>query len=120
MMPLWFADGMAEYLSVGGLDHNTAMWLRDAVNADHLPRLEDLNSARFFPYRYGQAVWSYLADKYGKRFANEHMQATSRHDFYYELINYDAAKAEYPRIPCFWFFDHRRRNVLVASGWRVC
>src|SRR5262249_50025766 len=49
-----------------------------------------------------------FADKYGKRFANEHMQAVARHDFYYELINYDAARAEYPRIPCYWFFDQRR------------
>jgi succinate dehydrogenase/fumarate reductase flavoprotein subunit len=58
-----------------------------------------------------------FADKYGKRFADEHMQATSRHDFYYELINYDAAKAEYPRIPCFWFFDSRRfKNAPIPGG----
>jgi succinate dehydrogenase/fumarate reductase flavoprotein subunit len=58
-----------------------------------------------------------FTDKYGRRFADEHMQATSRHDFYYELINYDAAKAEYPRIPCYWFFDQRHFSVgSIATG----
>jgi succinate dehydrogenase/fumarate reductase flavoprotein subunit len=47
-------------------------------------------------------------DRYGKRFANEHMQAMARHDFYYELMVYDSARAEYPRVPCYWIFDNRR------------
>jgi succinate dehydrogenase/fumarate reductase flavoprotein subunit len=65
-------------------------------------------------YNYYVAIWpgGYLfTDKYGKRFADEHMQAMSRHDFYYELINYDTARAEYPRIPCYWFFDQRRASA---------
>jgi hypothetical protein len=32
-LPLWFIEGMAEYLSLGPVDPNTAMWLRDAVQA---------------------------------------------------------------------------------------
>jgi len=49
-----------------------------------------------------------LTDRHGKRFANEKMQEDSRHDFYFELIHYDTERAEYPRIPCYWFFDQRR------------
>ena len=30
-LPLWFIEGMAEYLSIGPVDPNTAMWLRDAA-----------------------------------------------------------------------------------------
>src|SRR4051812_22554303 len=30
-LPLWFIEGMAEYLSIGPVDPNTAMWMRDAV-----------------------------------------------------------------------------------------
>jgi len=71
-------------------------------------------------YTYYVAVWPggyVFTDKYGQRFANEHMQAMSRHDFYYELINYDTAKAEYPRIPCYWFFDQRRFSAAtIATG----
>ena len=32
LLPLWFSEGMAEYLSVGRIDTNTRMWLRDAVH----------------------------------------------------------------------------------------
>ncbi len=49
-----------------------------------------------------------LTDGQGRRFANEYMQAMSRHDFYYLLLNYDPATSTFPRIPCYWFFDARR------------
>jgi hypothetical protein len=66
-MPLWFIEGMAEYLSVGPVDPHTAMWLRDAARRDKgLPTIRQLdNSAKYFPYRYGQAVWAYIASRYG-------------------------------------------------------
>jgi surface antigen Omp85-like protein/WD40 repeat protein len=75
LMPLWFAEGMAEYLSVGRIDPNTAMWLRDAVNGGRLPRLENLNDPRWFPYRYGQALWAYLGDTYGEAIAARALKA---------------------------------------------
>ena len=78
LMPLWFAEGMAEYLSVGRIDSNTAMWLRDAVNAERLPKLEDLNNPRWFPYRYGQALWAYLGEKYGDSIAARAMTVRTR------------------------------------------
>jgi WD40-like Beta Propeller Repeat len=78
MMPLWFGEGMAEYLSVGRIDANTAMWVRDAVNADRLPRLEDLNNPRWFPYRYGQALWTYLAERYGESIAARAMKIRAK------------------------------------------
>ncbi len=64
-LPLWFIEGMAEYLSVGAIDTNTAMWLRDSVEQDSLPRLDQLDDPAFFPYRYGQALWVYLATRFG-------------------------------------------------------
>ena len=30
-LPLWFIEGMAEYLSIGPLDPHTAMWMREAA-----------------------------------------------------------------------------------------
>jgi len=62
--PLWFVEGMAEYLSVGYLDANTAMWMRDAVR-HQLPNAQQLGDPRFFPYRYGQSLWSYIAGRWG-------------------------------------------------------
>ena len=64
-LPLWFVEGMAEYLSVGKIDSNTAMWLRDSVEQDSLPRLDQLDDPAWFPYRYGQALWVYLAGRFG-------------------------------------------------------
>ncbi len=64
-LPLWFVEGMAEYLSVGTIDTHTAMWLRDSIEQDSLPRLDQLDDPSFFPYRYGQALWVYLATQFG-------------------------------------------------------
>jgi Tol biopolymer transport system component len=67
-MPLWFIEGMAEYLSLGPVDANTSMWLRDAARKDKgLPRIGKLGKQRYFPYRYGQALWAYLASRFGDR-----------------------------------------------------
>ncbi|HET9219839.1 MAG TPA: basic secretory protein-like protein, partial [Terriglobia bacterium] len=64
-LPLWFIEGMAEYLSVGPADTQTAMWMRDAVLRELLPDIDHLDDPRYFPYRYGHAFWAYLAGKYG-------------------------------------------------------
>jgi hypothetical protein len=65
-MPLWFVEGMAEYLSVGPEDAHTAMWLRDALQRNDLPTINDLtNSGKYFPYRYGEALWAYIGGTWG-------------------------------------------------------
>jgi Tol biopolymer transport system component len=64
--PLWFVEGMAEYLTLGPVDSHTAMWLRDAAVTGQLPTLRQLGTdPRIFPYRYGHAVWSYITGRYG-------------------------------------------------------
>jgi Tol biopolymer transport system component len=66
-MPLWFIEGMAEYLAVGRSDSHTAMWMRDAALRDDLPTIRQLtrDQQSFFPYRYGQAYMAYIGGKYG-------------------------------------------------------
>ena len=64
-LPLWFIEGMAEYLSIGPVDANTAMWLRDAARQETLPTVKDLGNAKYFPYRWGQAFWAYVAGRWG-------------------------------------------------------
>jgi Tol biopolymer transport system component len=65
-LPLWFIEGMAEYLSLGHVDPHTAMWIRDAARADaKLPTIGDLNDPSYFPYRWGQALWAYVAGQWG-------------------------------------------------------
>ena len=65
-LPLWLVEGMAEYMSVGRDDPLTAMWMRDAVMRDDLPTIRQLTrDARYFPYRFGQALWAYIGGTYG-------------------------------------------------------
>jgi Tol biopolymer transport system component len=64
--PLWFVEGMAEYMSLGKLDANTAMWLRDAAQEGKLPTIHQLETdPRIFPYRFGQAILTYIGHRWG-------------------------------------------------------
>ena len=64
-VPLWFIEGMAEYLSIGPVDPNTTMWMRDAVRTHTLPSLGQLENPDYFPYRWGQSFWAYIGGTYG-------------------------------------------------------
>src|SRR5687768_11128750 len=66
-LPLWFIEGMAEYLSIGPVDPHTAMWMRDAARREKLPEIDDLENPRYFPYRYGHALWAFIGGKYGDK-----------------------------------------------------
>jgi Tol biopolymer transport system component len=77
-LPLWFIEGMAEYFSVGPLDPNTAMWIRDAAATGKLPTVRTLGDPRFFPYRYGQAFWTYVASRWGEAAVARCLRAAGR------------------------------------------
>jgi Tol biopolymer transport system component len=66
-LPLWMVEGMAEYFSIGSVDDQTAMWMRDALLQKDFPSLKDLtnNSSKYFPYRYGQAFWAMVGKIWG-------------------------------------------------------
>jgi Tol biopolymer transport system component len=64
-LPLWFVEGMAEYLSRPQSSDVTRMWIRDAVDRDALPSLDALDDPRLFPYRWGHAFWSFITARYG-------------------------------------------------------
>jgi succinate dehydrogenase/fumarate reductase flavoprotein subunit len=55
-----------------------------------------------------------ITDKHGRRFADEFPQSVMKHSFYYHLLQYDPDAHDYPRIPCFWFFDHKRVATAVT------
>jgi Tol biopolymer transport system component len=65
-VPLWFIEGMAEYLSVGPIDPLTAIWLRNAALSGDIPTIRQLaEDPNIFPYRYGHAVWAYIGGRWG-------------------------------------------------------
>ncbi len=64
--PLWFVEGMAEYLSLGEIGPETAMWLRDASVEGTLPSIQQLTFDPFiFPYRFGHALMAYIGERWG-------------------------------------------------------
>jgi len=75
-LPLWFIEGMAEYLSLGPVDANTAMWVREASSRDAMPTIDRLDDPDFFPYRYGHAFWAYVAGRWGDQVVGEMLRAT--------------------------------------------
>jgi hypothetical protein len=77
-LPLWFIEGMAEYLSVGPVDVNTAMWLRAALVHDALPTIKKLDDTKYFPYRWGQAFWAYVCGRWGDQVIRPMLDAGSR------------------------------------------
>lgn len=65
-LPLWLIEGMAEYFSLGRDNPLTGMWLRDALRQEEFPTIKDLTlGGKFFPYRFGQALWAYVGGTYG-------------------------------------------------------
>ena len=75
-LPLWFVEGMAEYLSLGPIDANTAMWVRDATSREQMPTIKKLSDPDFFPYRYGHAFWAYVAGRWGDSAVGDLLRAT--------------------------------------------
>ena len=76
-LPLWMVEGLAEYMSIGSIDPHTAMWMRDAVLHDDVPTLKDLQNPKYFPYRYGQAFWSFVTGLKGDGIIAPYFKATA-------------------------------------------
>ena len=81
-IPIWFSEGMAEYQALGW-DEDTDMFIRDAAINEYLPDVQRLSG--YFAYRGGQAVFYYIAKKYGKEKIGEIINALK------SLGNVDAA-----------------------------
>lgn len=82
-IPLWMVEGMAEYFSIGKKDAFTAMWMRDAYLNNDIPSLRAMteNMNRYFPYRFGQAFWSYIGSTYGDTVIMPLFKATAMYGY---------------------------------------
>jgi hypothetical protein len=77
MPPYWFAEGMAEYLSLGPDHPFTDTWIRDAAINGNLPTIRQMTERpdRYFPYRYGNALWEYIGKRWGDEVIGQIMNA---------------------------------------------
>jgi Tol biopolymer transport system component len=115
--PLWFVEGMAEYLSIGGVDPNTAMWLRDAAIEGKIPTVDQLeNDPRIFPYRYGQALLAFIGQRWGDEAIGAIMQGTLAGGGGLEGSIKRVLGVDYKQLSALWK-DHIQKTYLpeVAS-----
>lgn len=81
-VPLWMIEGMAEYLSIGSVDPNTSMWMRDAILSNDFPTLKQLSSeSRYFPYRWGQSFWAMAGKTWGDTIIKPLLEKTAEVGF---------------------------------------
>ncbi|MEK7330118.1 MAG: hypothetical protein AAB113_04880, partial [Candidatus Eisenbacteria bacterium] len=62
-VPLWFAEGLAEYYSLG-MDSNAEMFLRDGAVAGYLAPLP--YGGGYLVYKQGQSALAYLVERHGE------------------------------------------------------
>jgi hypothetical protein len=74
--PLWFMEGMAEYLSNGPHHILTEQWVRDAAINGTLPTIEQMTERpdKYFPYRYGESLFEYVGARWGDAAIGEILQ----------------------------------------------
>src|ERR1017187_135856 len=82
--PQWFMEGMASYYG-NDEDNKDRMVLRDAVLADQVPEIAKRGIEGFFAYRFGHAVFDFIAAEWGKDAVRE---------FIYEFRNQISASIE--------------------------
>ena len=63
--PLWFIEGMAEYLARGPVTGSASLWARDAVLSGRLPEKIGGAANDLSPYLFGHSFWSYIGERFG-------------------------------------------------------
>ena len=66
MLPLWFLEGMAEYLTSAASTPTRRCGFAMRSTEPAARRFVSLHDPRWFPYRFGQALWAFLADAFGE------------------------------------------------------
>ncbi|MDI6844553.1 MAG: peptidase S9 [Candidatus Saccharicenans sp.] len=86
-VPLFLIEGLAEYLSIGPVDTQTSMWMRDTWKRKDLPQIRKLeNYYRYFPYRYGHAVWAYIGGRWGDEMIGKIFRMLARSGDYESVL----------------------------------
>ncbi|MGH7669230.1 MAG: DPP IV N-terminal domain-containing protein, partial [Gemmatimonadaceae bacterium] len=76
--PLWFSEGMAEYLSLGPTTPLTDTWMRDAALNGNIPTIQEMTDDpdKYFPYRFGHSLWAYIGARWGDDAIGQILRAT--------------------------------------------
>jgi hypothetical protein len=106
-IPLWFAEGMAEYFSLG-MEPNAEMYMRDGTLTGYLPPLE--YTGGYLVYKVGQGVVEFLIERYGEDRFRDMLRRTR------QMHNFDRAfQRTYGMSPR--RFDEQWREHLRKKYW---
>lgn len=75
-VPLWFAEGLAEWLSLGW-EPNAEMFMREGTISGYLPPLQ--YGGNYLIYKEGQAALKFMAERYGPERARDLLQKLKFH-----------------------------------------
>ncbi len=108
--PLWFVEGMSEYLSVG-MDNHTEMWLRDAALTGYLIPLDMLSYVGDIRvYRFGQSVLHFIGQRYGDEKIGEILQKAPLYKSIDRAIE-SSLGIDMEELSRLWLEDTRRRYL---------
>lgn len=93
MPPLWFVEGLAEYLSTK-MDSQAEMVMRDAVINNYLVSLEKIYRiyGTFFMYKEGQSFLEFVGEKYGKQRVLDLIENIWTHTSFTKVMQYTFKK----------------------------
>ena len=112
--PLWFMEGMAEYLAIG-MDNTTRMWVRDALLDDKLLTVEKLNGTfDIRVYRLGESLWNFVGETYGKKKAGQILK-TAVNFGNVERAFKTQIELDFKQLTTAWH-DAARKQVLPADS----
>lgn len=86
-LPLFLIEGLAEYLSIGSVHPETSMWMRDSWERKDLPQIRKLEDYyKYFPYRYGHALWAYIGGRWGDEMIGKIFRMLARSSDYESVL----------------------------------
>jgi succinate dehydrogenase/fumarate reductase flavoprotein subunit len=108
-------DGVRMTLDVGA-----QLWHMNSVSGRYVAKVPEIPvgiSMSMGRSRIDQPCGFIMVDKYGRRFTREEF---SNHGLYYEAALFDCQTLDYPRVPSYLIFDHKRLSAgpvpVLSSG----
>ncbi len=114
--PLWFTEGVAEYMSTEP-DDQAEMVMRDAVINNYFVNLEDMNKiyGSFLMYKEGQNFLEFVEEKYGKEKILLMMDNIWMYSNFTQVIEYTLQKP-IEEIDNEWTFYLKKKYYPLLSG----
>lgn len=117
LIPLWFIEGMAEYMSLDGMDAESRVYLRDLLaNPDpdrgyKIPKFFEEGTPGFVnTYKVGQAKIDFLELKYGRGTAQRILENASR--------SLGSAGATGTLFSQFVAFELKESEAAIEESWQ--